>query len=393
MTGDSGDTKKFSFSKDVGLTGMDIKLRDGVSSAMINVKKLDSKPSDVSELDDFVYDYIQIDTTDITSDNIEEVILKFKVEKTWLTNFDENNVRLNRYHNNEWNELGTVKTSDDNDYVYYEAISPGFSVFVVSVKEGRVIGTSETGNNETLNKTKKGLTAFTGFVGKVFPPALAEWVKNVNNYYWIGSCVFVCLLVIGIVYRKKIFNKVGEEEKEFDDDKKKHEKLSKKEKKLKKKEERKDSKRTKVEDKKKKKIEKLKSQLEDLEGKEGIGFFDRVKSKFRRKRGDIGREEPEVGREKESEEKERGIFALMKKKMRGDVGREKVEKVLMDSTLLEKKSKKSKKKEKPIEKEEVVKEEVKEKKGFFRGIKDKINGYKQRKQERISQFEFRDIKK
>jgi len=64
FSGDSGDKKSLSFSKDVGLTELVVNLRDAVDTAMITVQKLNEKPSEISEPSNPVYDYIKIVVTD-----------------------------------------------------------------------------------------------------------------------------------------------------------------------------------------------------------------------------------------------------------------------------------------------------------------------------------------
>ncbi|MEM5766127.1 MAG: PGF-pre-PGF domain-containing protein [Candidatus Aenigmatarchaeota archaeon] len=79
------------------------------------------------------YKYIEI-TTNLINEKIERVKIKFKVEKSWLTSndIDESKVSLNRWFNGQWNKLTTTKIGEDSTYVYYEAESPGLSVFAIT---------------------------------------------------------------------------------------------------------------------------------------------------------------------------------------------------------------------------------------------------------------------
>jgi hypothetical protein len=69
----------------------------------------------------------------IEDEQIKESKIKFKVEKKWLSdnNINKLTVKLNRY-NNGWNNLTTKMLSDDDNYVYYESESPGFSLFAIT---------------------------------------------------------------------------------------------------------------------------------------------------------------------------------------------------------------------------------------------------------------------
>lgn len=79
-----------------------------------------------------VYKYLDITTT-VPKDKIESVKIKFKVEKSWLTsnNIDPSTISLQRYVNNQWTKLPTTKLSEDDTYIYYEAESPGLSIFSI----------------------------------------------------------------------------------------------------------------------------------------------------------------------------------------------------------------------------------------------------------------------
>jgi len=378
FSSDPDEVKKFEFNEDVGFTGLEINLKDAVAGATLAVTKLNSKPAEVSDLSGVVHSYIQVDKQDLEDSSINQVLIKFKVEKAWLEG-NSGDIILNRY-NGGWNKLPTLRTDEDSLYNYYEAISPGFSVFAISSEAG----SSSTATKESSNETA-GLGVLTGFIGKNLPPSWGEWVDEkvlsielvslvltkaqlINTYYWLGSLVFVCLLVVTVVYRKKIFSKAGHEEKEFDRDEK-EDKRTKKQK----------EKQEKLEEKKKKKIERLKKQLGKLEQGESVGFFGRVKSKFRKEKGDVHEEKPEVKRKAEPEGEDRGIFAIAKKKFRGDISEDKVREVMESS-----------------KKKGQIKEEVKEEPkgpGLFGRFKMKMEEKKQRKAELHKQFEFKDIKR
>ncbi|WP_406657622.1 PGF-pre-PGF domain-containing protein [Methanolobus sp. ZRKC2] len=70
----------------------------------------------------------------VSSENVENLKIVFKVEKSWL---DENNiendaVNLYRYTNGSWSVLETSMTTEDNEYVYFASLTPGFSPFAIS---------------------------------------------------------------------------------------------------------------------------------------------------------------------------------------------------------------------------------------------------------------------
>jgi len=74
-----------------------------------------------------------------TSNNIADVKVGFKVEKSWIEDNDivVSTIRLCRYYEDVWNPLSTKKSGEDDKYIYFEAKTPGFSPFSItgSMKE------------------------------------------------------------------------------------------------------------------------------------------------------------------------------------------------------------------------------------------------------------------
>ncbi|MDF1534846.1 MAG: PGF-pre-PGF domain-containing protein, partial [Methanosarcinaceae archaeon] len=72
-----------------------------------------------------------------TEDNIEDAVVKFSVEKTWIkeNNINKNTVRLNLYHDDKWNSLDTKLLDEDDSYLYYSSKTPGFSPFSITGTE------------------------------------------------------------------------------------------------------------------------------------------------------------------------------------------------------------------------------------------------------------------
>jgi PGF-pre-PGF domain-containing protein len=79
-----------------------------------------------------VYSYMQITTTNLPNDNIASAKIKFTVPKSWLTQqgLTASDVSLFRLATT-WNELTTTVLSEDATNVYFEATTPGFSLFAV----------------------------------------------------------------------------------------------------------------------------------------------------------------------------------------------------------------------------------------------------------------------
>ncbi len=73
----------------------------------------------------------------INSETAKDFLIDFKVEKSWLeeNNIDAGNIRLFRHADEKWNELPTSQTSEDEEYVYFESQTPGFSAFAIAAVE------------------------------------------------------------------------------------------------------------------------------------------------------------------------------------------------------------------------------------------------------------------
>jgi PGF-pre-PGF domain-containing protein len=133
-----GTTVTFTFTKsdDLKIQQIELRVNANLTNVGITIKE-SSKPTEAPEpvpTTGKVYKYVEISKTNIYDENISEAKIKFKVEKSWLTNnsIDSSKVSLKRWYNNRWEELSTNKISEDAVYAYYEARSTGLSVFAIT---------------------------------------------------------------------------------------------------------------------------------------------------------------------------------------------------------------------------------------------------------------------
>jgi PGF-pre-PGF domain-containing protein len=80
------------------------------------------------------YSSFQIAATNLSDYNIKSVVVDFKVDRNWLSNnqIPEDRINLYRYENGEWTRLDTSLLRTDETYEYYEATSPGLSIFAIA---------------------------------------------------------------------------------------------------------------------------------------------------------------------------------------------------------------------------------------------------------------------
>ncbi|WP_197080364.1 PGF-pre-PGF domain-containing protein [Methanosarcina siciliae] len=149
----NGNAVKFDFTKNatcVAYVGFDAIRNAGKTTTI--VEQLKTKSTLVSELSKGeVYKYFNVwvgNSGYATSKNIENPVVCFKVEKSWLQNesIDQDSIILNRYGDEKnWEQLTANLTAEDDDYLYYTANVSGFSFFAVT---GTATKQIEEGNKQ-----------------------------------------------------------------------------------------------------------------------------------------------------------------------------------------------------------------------------------------------------
>lgn len=169
----------------VDFTEITITVRNKVNFVYIKITKLDARPSEITDIPGKVYHYINIVKDEIEDDDISSAEIRFKVEKSWLSDnvVNELNIVLNRYGDGAWSELPTTKLSEDDDYVYYEAETTGLSYFAISERETAATTTTTTGLPATTT---------------TMPPAGRGWYP----YFVLAIVVLAVILYLGNRYYK-----------------------------------------------------------------------------------------------------------------------------------------------------------------------------------------------
>ncbi|WP_440947859.1 PGF-pre-PGF domain-containing protein [Methanosarcina sp. T3] len=112
------------------------------------------------------------------SDNIENAVVGFRVDKDWLEENEIDAGSLNLwYYDNSWSKLDTEKLDEDsNTYVYFEAKTPGFGPFVIvaanEAESGPIevepIPTETTGDVASEPEKPSGWRSMPGFESAAF---------------------------------------------------------------------------------------------------------------------------------------------------------------------------------------------------------------------------------
>lgn len=137
----SGNPVKFDFPKNVTAVvylSFDSKKTAGKTTTVVEMLKGRSTLTpDTPEGE--VYNYLNIWVGNGgygTDKSIENAVVCFKVEKSWIQDkgIDKASIALNRYNENKWNKLPATLLREDNKYLYFTAEPPGFSPFAITGK-------------------------------------------------------------------------------------------------------------------------------------------------------------------------------------------------------------------------------------------------------------------
>ena len=106
----------------------------------VTIIKLIDKPEEIIDSPKknvSIYKYLDIklvsNDTYVKEDELNSLEFKFKVEKTWIfeNRINKSTIKLIRYHNGVWQNLSTTLNNENETYIYYTALSPGFSTFAI----------------------------------------------------------------------------------------------------------------------------------------------------------------------------------------------------------------------------------------------------------------------
>ena len=116
----------------IGLTQLTVTTTQDVSNAIVTVSTLPAVQLQIAA-NSQSYQSFQILTSGVTDSEISNVAINFQVNKSWISsnNLNAANVSLYRNTGTDWITLPTTLTSQDSQYYYFTALSPGFSNYTV----------------------------------------------------------------------------------------------------------------------------------------------------------------------------------------------------------------------------------------------------------------------
>ena len=144
----------------------------------------------------------------VTPENIENATIGFRVirSEASINETEESTVILQRYNEGKWNPLKTIKTREDNKYLYYEAETPGFSPFVITsgdINNGGnrklltepkntrpIIESNQLANNKTANASALSL-------------GNTDWIKYKGAIRFLVVLMVVLFIGLAVKERRK----------------------------------------------------------------------------------------------------------------------------------------------------------------------------------------------
>jgi PGF-pre-PGF domain-containing protein len=121
--------------QDMDVSLLALKADTNLSEAKVRVARV-KKPFELPDPEGIPYVYLNVQVEHEQETAKIEGRIEFRVAESWLlaNNIDEHSVTLNLYHAREgWTALPTRKVGEEaNSSIYFEAATPGFSIFAVT---------------------------------------------------------------------------------------------------------------------------------------------------------------------------------------------------------------------------------------------------------------------
>jgi PGF-pre-PGF domain-containing protein len=205
----AGNHIKFEFTKNatcIDFVEFDAKKTLGKTTTILEQLKGKSVLTPV-EPGGTVYKYLNIWVGNkgiATPGNIENATVGFRVSKVTVNKTEESTVIMHRYSQGKWNALNTTKTGEDDQYIYYEAKTPGFSPFAITsgkieTIEGNISQPAPQNSGPSIESNQSGKSGATVGAGLTF--GNSDWSKYSGAIRFL--VVLMVVLFIGLAVREK----------------------------------------------------------------------------------------------------------------------------------------------------------------------------------------------
>ena len=193
-----GEENKFIPNKDVGITMLVFVSKNRRTNVVISAEKYDDKPSGLNGTPaGAVYVFLEINKSNILDGDMDSISITFKVNKSWIneSDIDPSSIALYRWFidEGEWVKLDTKLTSEDSEYYYFSAETPGFSFFaiaggVISKKNEEAVVVLPVCGDGSCNATTESCATCQLDCGECPTEENATGVKKENATKYVESC-------------------------------------------------------------------------------------------------------------------------------------------------------------------------------------------------------------
>ncbi len=139
------DGASFSFTG-LPVSAITIESKADISRALIIAGQIRSLPGSITPPKSETYQYLEITLHRLESADFDEAVISFNVPVGYLSamGMGTTDVALMRYTDGQWVHLETTLVKEEGGRAYYEAVTPGFSVFAITLeKDGATIAAPE----------------------------------------------------------------------------------------------------------------------------------------------------------------------------------------------------------------------------------------------------------
>ncbi|MBI5148524.1 PGF-pre-PGF domain-containing protein [Candidatus Pacearchaeota archaeon] len=204
----------------IGLKQIQITVKNQANAVSITITKLAGQPATIEKtIEGQVYKYMRIDKTNLTDDNIDKIIIKVMVEKSWIKNKSLSKDKLSVYRwddtNKVWQELKTTVDTEDSTYVYLNGETTKLSYFAIAQSGGAITpltqpelcGNSAVDSGENCANCPSDVKCPTGQEcknGVCTTISTGEQPKKGLSWvWWTVAIVLILIIVLIIVTRRK----------------------------------------------------------------------------------------------------------------------------------------------------------------------------------------------
>lgn len=140
-----------------------------------------------------------------SSSKLKTARVEFKVEKSWLSenSIHPASVKLLRY-SGSWNYLPTTITGEDENYVYYAAYTPGFSVFAISSVDESAFAPTVGGQNVSQGDEDENISHSVSDEEGSAATAPAAQKSKPSRYILFVLVGMAGLGAVGYIYREQV---------------------------------------------------------------------------------------------------------------------------------------------------------------------------------------------